>query len=287
MTSPRRICEDGILRPQVVLRTRVVRQLDAHAGERVQDQPRRSKPVMPAPESIPLLGPAALPPPPRSRAPPSAPFHGDWEASPVDPPSVRSPAGRGVGDAGVVGLQDAQLLQEAAAHAGGDLRRGGRDPQHLVEHREGSPGTLALGICGSVGSHPSPLAAANRLGGPRGSCRRSRVSAVARPRCTGTTRRPARIRELGRTVWSAACASSRSAAGATCSRWSSNLCLDSVSAATAASWLDFASAAALSAFLCLAAAPPTPCSPVRSRARCRLAMTASSRSGSWQRSRWR
>ena len=56
----------------------------------------------------------------------------------VDP---RNPA---VGEAGGRGSQP-HLLQEAAAHVGGDLRRGRRDPQDLVDDRDRVTGDVGAG----------------------------------------------------------------------------------------------------------------------------------------------
>ena len=147
----------------------------------------------------------------------------------------------------------------------------------------GSPWMLALGTAGSVGSHPP-----SHLRGPAGG--------AAAPGAPGSHRSPDGGRATGAVVpgdvpadvpadhcrpaaaWATSsldCASSRSAANrVTCSRCSSNLPLELVSAATAASSLPFASAAALSAF-CLSSRAADSLFTCSVRARCKLAMTAS------------
>nr|AAC46193.1 MAV432 [Mycobacterium avium] len=171
------------LAAQVVLRARVVRQLDAHPGERIQHQPRtvEADDVGAGVDALAGAGRVAAAPgvghPDLRHA---ATDHVLRRLPPVHPRDARpDPAGRRVGDAGVVGLEDAELLQEVAAETGGDLGRGGRDAQHLVDHRDRVAGKLGArdhrqgGVPGAV-----PLPARGR----RRRARRSRLPAVARAR---------------------------------------------------------------------------------------------------------
>lgn len=124
----------------------------------------------------------------------------------------------------------------------------------------GSPGTLALGIIGRVGSQaPSHCRPADGAGAP--------ADPVSQ-----------RSPEPGVDSWRLAASSlawawSRSVASRIiCSRCSSNFCRELVSAATAASWLALASAAALSAF-CLASRAADSLLTCSVRACCSLAIT--------------
>ncbi|BAX92298.1 hypothetical protein MSG_02149 [Mycobacterium shigaense] len=133
----------------------------------------------------------------------------------------------------------------------------------------GSPGTLALGTIGSVGSQPSHLRPPTG-GADAGAPGSQRSPDVGPP---GAPRPVDQVAEASWACWSFSWAASRSAASrVTCSRWSSNFCFELVSAATAASWLAFASVAALSAF-CLASRAADALFTCSVRARCRLSIT--------------
>src|ERR1700744_423073 len=159
------------LAAQVVLRTRIVRQLDAHPGERVQDQARAVEACDAGPgvdsltragrvATAPGIGHADL----RHTAPDHV-FGGLASIYPRNPPPRC-----GVGDAGVVGLEDAQRLQEALPHVGGHLRRRGGDAEHLVDHRDGVTGDVGAGHHrqrGVPGTVPAAAAGSGRGRGRR------------------------------------------------------------------------------------------------------------------------
>lgn len=132
----------------------------------------------------------------------------------------------------------------------------------------GSPGMLALGTIGNVGSQaPSHLRAP-----PDGAAAPGVPVSHRSPDAPGPVD-PCRAAASRLAASSLACAWFRSAASRIMSsRCSSNFCLELVSAATAASWLDLASAAALSAF-CLASRAADSLFSCSVRACCSLAIT--------------
>src|SRR5277367_2234967 len=125
-------------------------------------------------------------------------------------------------------------------------------PKTLLRIAIGSPGTLALGTIGSVGSHapshspPLPRGALGEPGAP-GSQRSPEGPGVgaAWPLAPGPPARADQLRAASSLAWAALRSSARRLISCCCSP---NLRCASVSAATAVFWLDFASTTALSAF---------------------------------------
>src|ERR1700744_4821175 len=167
------------LATQVVLRARVMRQLDAHPGERIQHQARAVEADSAGPR-------VDAPARPRGSAATPGVRHAQLREPSANHvlgglPSVH-PRNAAVGEAGGCGSQP-QLLQEAAAHIGGDLRRGRRTPQELVEDRDGVTRDVGAGHHRQRGI---PLAGPLAAVAPRraGRTRRCRIPAVTggRPR---------------------------------------------------------------------------------------------------------
>ena len=140
----------------------------------------------------------------------------------------------------------------------------------------GSPGTLALGTIGSVGSqspaHWPPLPG-GALGEPgaAGSQRSPEGPDVdaARGPAPGPPADADQLRAASSLAWAALRSSARRLTSCCCSP---NLRCTSVSSATAAFWLDWASATALSAF-CLANRAADSLFTCSVRARCKLSIT--------------
>ena len=142
----------------------------------------------------------------------------------------------------------------------------------------GSPLTNALGMAGSVGSHPAvPLRVAGRRGGRvavpvgRGIGGGGAAGAAAGAACGAAL--PAGADHCSRAWSSLACAADRSAVSWSSSVfWLPKVCCACVSAVTAESWLVCASTTAWSAF-CLASRAADSRLTCSVRARCRLVMT--------------
>ena len=146
-------------------------------------------------------------------------------------------------------------------------------PRTLLRIATGSPGTLALGTCGSVGSHaPShwPLLPVGRLGEPGAAgSQRSPGDDAARGPAPGPPAGADQLRAASSLAWAAFRSSARRLTSCCCSP---NLRWASVRAATAAFWLDWASTTALSAF-CLANRAAESLFNCSVRARSRLSIT--------------
>src|ERR1700759_5279201 len=144
-------------------------------------------------------------------------------------------------------------------------------PRTLLRIAIGSPGTLALGTIGNVGSHsPAHLSPLPRgaLGEP-GAAGSHRSDDAARGPAPGPPADADQLRAASSLAWAALRASARRLISCCCSP---NLRWTSTNAATAAFWLDWASATALSAF-CLANRAAESLFTCSVRARCKLSIT--------------
>src|SRR6185437_16221075 len=120
------------LATQVVLGARVVRELDAHTGECVQHQTRTVEAggTRTRPDALTRTGRGAATPRVRhTQLRQTAPDHILRGLPPINPRDLA------IGETRWRGRQS-ELLQEAAAHVGGDLRRGRRDAENLVQDRD-------------------------------------------------------------------------------------------------------------------------------------------------------
>src|SRR6202012_832520 len=110
-------------------------------------------------------------------------------------------------------------------------------PRTLLRIATGSPGTLALGTIGSVGSQaPSqfPPLPCGRLGEP-GAAGSHRSDDAARGRASGPPAGADQLRAASRLAWAGVRSSPSRVTSCCCSP---NLCCAEVRAATAAFWLD-------------------------------------------------
>src|ERR1700761_1682437 len=232
-------------------------------------RPEQSKPTVPDPESMPLPGPAAVPPPPEYGTPNCESPRRITYSEACRPytrgmrPLVK-PVGVGASPSCCRKLRPIlEVTSEEVAEI----------PRTLLRIAMGSPGTLALGIIGNVGSHspahwpPLPRGA---LGEPGAAgSQRSPEDDAARGPAPGPPADADQLRAASSLVWAALRSSANRLTSCCCSP---NLRWMSVSAAAAAFWLDWASATALSAF-CFASRAADSLFTCSVRARCRLSIT--------------
>src|SRR6202034_3276037 len=232
-------------------------------------RPEQSKPVVPEPDPMPLPGPAAVPPP-HEYGTPNCDSPRRITYSDACRPYTRGilplvkPDGVGANPNCCKKLRP--MLDVTSDEV--DIV-----PRTLLRIATGSPGTLALGTCGSVGSHaPSqlPPLPCGRLGEPGAAgSHRSPGDDAARCPASGPPADADQVRAASSLDWAALRSSANRVTSCCCSP---NLRWAPVSAATAAFWLDCAAPTALSAF-CLASRAVDSLFSCSVRARCRLSIT--------------
>src|SRR3984957_8709095 len=234
--------------------------------------PEQSRPRGPDPESMPLPGPAAVPPP-QEYGTPSCESPRRITYSEACRPYTRGmrPLVKPVGvGASPICCRKLRPILEVTSDEVAEI------PSTLLMIAMGSPGTLALGTCGSVVSqspaHWPPLPW-GRAGDPgaAGSHRSPGGPDVeaAWSLAPGPPAGADQLRAASSLAWAALRSSARRLASCCCSP---NLRCTSISSATAAFWLDWASATALSAF-CLAHRAADSLFTWSVRARCKLSIT--------------
>src|SRR5579884_1276558 len=228
-------------------------------------RPEQSKPTVSDPEPMPRLGPAALPPP-HEYGTPSCESPRRMTYSEACRPYTRGirPLVIPVSS----GLRMPSFCRKPRPMLAVTCDEVAEIPRTVLMIAIGSPGTLALGTIGKVGSH-SPAHCLRSL--PRRAAPGAPVSHRSPERApAGAPPADAdQLRAASSLAWAALRSAARRLASDCCSL---NLRWASVSAATAASWLDCASAAARSAF-CLASRAADSLFTCSVRARCRFTIT--------------
>src|SRR5277367_4344576 len=196
-------------------------------------RPEQSKPVVPEPDPMPLPGPAAVPPP-HEYGTPNCDSPRRITYSDACRPYTRGilPLVKPVGvGASPNCCRKLRPMLEVTSDEVAEM------PRTLLRIAIGSPGTLALGTCGSVGSHaPSqfPPLPCGRLGEP-GAAGSHRSDDAARCPASGPPADADQLRAASSLAWAALRSSPSRVTSCCCSP---NLCCAEVRAATAAFWLD-------------------------------------------------
>src|ERR1700744_5310936 len=196
-------------------------------------RPEQSKPTVPDPESMPLPGPAAVPPP-HEYGTPSCESPRRITYSDACRPYTRGirPLVKPVGvGASPNCCRKLRPILEVTSEEVAEI------PRTLLRIAIGSPGTLALGTIGNVGSHsPAHLSPCPRgaLGEP-GAAGSHRSDDAARGPASGPPAARGQLGGASSLAWAALRSSPSRVTSCCCSP---NLCCAEVRAATAAFWLD-------------------------------------------------